>query len=88
MNGKFSNVAESMSFDVLLGSKMFTVVLNVEERTGLNPIGRFLRKKSIRNDVERAIKEKLDGGGQIFNLDILKTPYLGHSFTVLRIYKQ
>lgn len=88
MSDKLVRAVQLTRFDVIVDGKKFTVVLSIEGGADLNPIGRFLRGKSIRNDVERAIKEKLDLDGQISLLETMKSPNLGQRFRVSRVYKK
>jgi hypothetical protein len=88
MSDRLVSAVQSTKFDIVVDGTKFTVVLSIEERADLNPIGKFLRGNSIWNDVERAIKEKLDADGEISLLETMESPNLGQRFRVSKIYKK
>jgi len=88
MSDRLVSGVQLTKFYIVVDGAKFTVVLSIEERADLNPIGKFLRGNSIRNDVERAIKEKLDADGKISLLETMKSPNLGQRFRVSKIHKK
>lgn len=88
MSDRLVSAVQSTKFDIVVDGTKFTVVLSIEERADLNPIGKFLRGNATWNDVERAIKERLDADGKISLLETMKSPNLGQRFRVSKIYKK